>query len=199
MSTETATRKGRRLDGTPNKVISENLVKKHEDGTGDYEKIYNDENGKRQSKTERMSLKRRGGGGRSLDMTPNREFTARIKSKNSDGTATYVIPYNDENGVRHENEETRTLKLRGGHRQPNSTPSKVISSIKSERIATDQGESGNNIVMTIPYNDKDGIRKESFVTLTVNSKGNLTTKVEQDKPLVYVRQRKTVEREDSTE
>ncbi len=193
MSNATATRKGRRLDGTPNKVFSEKIVQKHDDGTVTYEKTFNDENGERQVVQERRQPKKRGGGGgRGIDLTPNREFTPRKVKDNDDGTAVYVIPYNDENGVRHEREEVRTPKARGGHRKPDSSPSKVISGIKTERIANDTGDGGSNdVVMSVPYNDKDGERQDGYVILSVNSKGNLTAKVVQDKPEVYVRQRNT--------
>jgi len=193
MPNATKERKGRRLDGTPNKVISEKIVERHDDGTVTYAKVYNDDDGVRHTNTERRDAKKRGGGGRSMDLTPNREFTARRKGENPDGTVTYVIPYNDENGVRHEREEIREKGTRGGHRKPDASPSRIISSIKSERIANSNGEAGTNIVMSVPYNDKEGNRMEGYVVLSVNSKGDLSVKTVQDKPDTHVRQRKTTE------
>jgi hypothetical protein len=195
MSKET-NRKGRRLDGTPNKVFTVKLIEKHDDNTGTYETTFNDADGVRHVETERIPLKKRGGGGRGVDLTPNREFTPRRSDENPDGTVTYVIPYNDENGVRHERTEIREKGQRGGHRQPDATPNKIISGVKTERVAVQGADGvggGTDAVMTIPYNDKEGNRFEGYVVLSVNSKGNLTAKVVQDKPEVFIRQRKAGE------
>jgi hypothetical protein len=199
MTNATANRKGRRLDGTPGKVFSTKLVEKHDDGTGTYETVFNDDDGVRQTKTERITLKKRGGGGRGLDLTPNREFTAIKESDNEDGTAVYVIPYNDENGVRHERREVREKGQRGGHRQPDATPAKVISGIKTERIASEDGNAGNDMILTVPFNDKNGNRLDGFVVLTVNSKGGLSSKVVENKPAVHTRQRKAENAENAGE
>lgn len=131
--------------------------------------------------------------GRKPDTTPNKEFAAKKISDNDDGTVTYEIPYNDENGVRCTRTENRKPGKRGGKgRQPDRNPSKVISGIKTERIADPESEKGgNSVVLTVPFNDKEGERGESYVVLSVNTKGNLSAKVETDKPEVYVRQRQS--------
>lgn len=109
--------------------------------------------------------------GRKLDNTPGKTFAAKKTTDNGDGTAVYQIPYNDKHGVRQTRQENRTIGKRGGKgRSPDRNPSKVLTP-KFER-----GENGN-LILTVPFNDKNGERTESQVVLSVNSKGNLSAKI----------------------
>ncbi len=106
--------------------------------------------------------------GRKQITTPNYEFPPVRVISHGDGTATYKIRWNDENGKRHEKLEVRPVKSSRRGRVASSDANKVFT-IKQSRLA----DSGN-LKLEVPYNDENGERQTGTVTVSVNKKGKLS-------------------------
>lgn len=116
--------------------------------------------------------KKTGHKGRQPNREPGKVFTAKKAKDNGDGTAVFVIPYNDDQGKRCFREETRKVGKRGGKgRKADSDPLKVLTP-KFERAPN-----GKDLVLLQPYNDRDGNRKVGKITIRVVETGGLSNGV----------------------